>query len=208
MGCCSSSTASTDADADRPVSLTRPTKRLHYKMILLGPAGSGKSSFWNRLIHGEFQETLSPTITSEPAKKQLNVRDVPSSFELWDCSGQIDKQRISTANDPIYRRVDGCFLCFDLSDKSTFESIPQWKKELETNHKGPSMPSLFILGLKSDLSRAIADSDIKKLAEQLECDFGICSSKTDEGVSELFLQFGSAVKQRRDKEENGELLDP
>lgn len=90
--------------------------------------------------------------------------------------------------------------------QSTFDSVSQWKKELETNHKGPLPPILFILGLKSDINRAVSDNDMKQLADTLECEYGICSSKTDSGVTEVFTKFGASVKHKRDKDENGDPL--
>ena len=72
------------------------------------------------------------------------------TLQLWDTAGQERFQSLSRA---FYRGAEACMLVFDLTDKKSFDSIPQWKEELlnKSMPKDPESFPFFLMGNKADL---------------------------------------------------------
>jgi Ras-related protein Rab-11A len=66
--------------------------------------------------------------------------------QIWDTAGQERYRAITSA---YYRSALGALLVYDISKKSTFESVERWIKELKEN-ADPSV-CVMLVGNKSDL---------------------------------------------------------
>jgi GTPase SAR1 family protein len=117
---------------------------------------------------GEFSDSLDSTKVAEPFIKEINVSGKPVRSEIWDTVG-LDKHRVTTPSAPIYRRVDGCFLAFDLTSKESFSHIENWLKEVNTRDN-QNRTIYILIGTKLDLAdsaRAVTQDEALALVKTL-----------------------------------------
>ena len=49
---------------------------------------------------------------------------------MWDTAGS---ERFRSIVRTFYQRCDGVILCYDVTQKVTFEAIPEWMRQIEEN---------------------------------------------------------------------------
>src|SRR5437773_582205 len=63
-----------------------------------------------------------------------------------------------------YRNADVVYVCFDLHDKSTFDTVPQYLRAAENFVKENT---LFVLvGLKADLDHNVSKNEAQRFADE------------------------------------------
>ena len=65
---------------------------------------------------------------------------------VWDTAGQ---ERFRYIARMFYNDVNGVFICFDLTDKETFDELSFWLNDLEQH--APKGAAKILCGLKLDL---------------------------------------------------------
>lgn len=96
------------------------------KVVILGNGGVGKSSLMNRFVNNEFDAQSFHTIGVEFLNKDIHINDTTFTMQIWDTAGQ---ERFKTLRTPFYRGADCCMLCYDVTEKATFENLGMWRKE-------------------------------------------------------------------------------
>ena len=120
---------------------------LRYKTVLLGPCGSGKSTFLYQIRHGSSKGYLNaPTIGVDYAIKTINYKNNEIKIEFWDTSGQ---ERFKSIINLYYKGVDLVFLVFDISDVDSFRQLEVYISEIKDNCG--DIPIVLILN-KKDLN--------------------------------------------------------
>lgn len=121
------------------------------RIVLVGDADVGKSSICQALKGNAHEHGPNLTIGAEFSTTitSHNVR-----FELWDTAGQ---ERYRSLVPMYLRRADIYLLVFDLSRRSSFESIDDWL-DLIRQHKHP----VILVGNKLDLRPPEPDSNEDK----------------------------------------------
>lgn len=116
------------------------------KIILLGDAGSGKTSFISRIstpgMTKTYQKRLGVVIYKIPVKTSLGTIE----FSFWDTCGQ---ERFGSLRSGYFNRASGVILFFDLTNKNTYIHLPKWVQFTEaTSGRIP----IFVVGTKVDLT--------------------------------------------------------
>lgn len=107
-----------------------------FKILLLGDSGVGKSSTLFKFIYDNFEEDHYTTIGVEFASKIIDYHEFnPHNYEnkkiklqIWDTAGQ---ERFRSITKSYFRNIAGVIMVFDITRKSTFESLKYWLSELE-----------------------------------------------------------------------------
>ncbi|NWX85065.1 RAB19 protein, partial [Nothoprocta pentlandii] len=106
-------------------------------------------------------------------------------IQVWDTAGQ---ERFRTITQSYYRSAHGAILAYDLTRRSTFESIPHWIHEIEKY--GAANLVMMLIGNKSDSpdKRQVLFEDACTLAEK----YGLLavletSAKEAQNIEEVFL---------------------
>ncbi|KAF2671998.1 ras-domain-containing protein [Microthyrium microscopicum] len=137
------------------------------KIVSIGDSGTGKSSLTIRLCEGRFQTHHDVTIGVEfgsrimavgpPASADLDL-PTPSprspgpavqkhmKLSLWDTAGQ---ERYKGITRSYFRGASGALLVFDISRRSTFESVTSWLNDLRLIAEEGII--IVLVGNKSDL---------------------------------------------------------
>jgi GTPase SAR1 family protein len=101
---------------------------------------------------------------------------------LWDTFSQENYQKTAVT---FYSKVDVVVLCFDLSDRTSFDSLNRWHDEVVL--QTPSEAVIFLVGLKLDLKQAVTKLEIDQWmgAHPTVKSYFATSAKSEEGIDDL-----------------------
>lgn len=160
------------------------------KVVLLGKEYGGKTSLVERYLYDRF-DAATPyqnTIGAAYGAKQIAVRNRRITLGIWDTAGS---ERYEAMSRIYYRGAGAAIVCFDLTDRESYQKAKFWVSELR-NHEEKCQ--IFLCGTKNDLIkeegryRAISYHDVLDYAEEIGAKMFETSSKTGEGIAELFCQ--------------------
>ena len=156
------------------------------KLVILGDSSVGKTNLLSRYINNNFLENTQTTTIAEFYSKDIKRNNINLKLQFWDTAGQ---ELFRSMSNVFYKNCHGVILCYDITNKESFNHIDFWAKELLANVE--SAPVLM-LGNKVDLEdqRTVSFEEGKSYAEAMEYLFGEVSAKEDKygQVSVLFNQ--------------------
>ena len=118
----------------------------HFKVVMLGDSGVGKTALVNRISEGVFNEAHVPTVGSQFIALPLEVNKRKMTLELWDTAGQERYRSIL----PLYtQNSSGILLVFDISSSQPLQYIHHWLEYIKEN-VSKKIP-IFLVGNKYDL---------------------------------------------------------
>lgn len=171
------------------INLTNMSKKkgLVYKVCVIGDGGVGKTSLVLRYTEKKFTEQYVMTIGSNFAIKNVNLPEYPNlnvRLQLWDLAGQ---RHFSFVRPPFYRGAAALMYVFDITRRSSFTNLTDWKQEAEkVIGEKPSV----MLGNKLDLAedyREIGTQEGWALNEEYNSGgYFETSAKSGVSISEAF----------------------
>lgn len=157
-----------------------------FKIILIGPAGVGKTSLMRRFVENKFSSNYKFTIGMDCLAKTINLKDDRVvKLSIWDMGGQ---ERFKFLRKNFYEGAHGAILVFDLSRSNTFFKMKDWLIDMRSiiEHEIP----FIILGNKSDLLSEVGEvinrDKPRVLAEKENSIYIETSAKTGENVEKAF----------------------
>lgn len=178
------------------------TKSFIYKICVVGDGGVGKTSMVLRYCENNFKENYIMTIGSNFSTKQVNLEEYPNylvKLQLWDLAGQ---KHFSFVRPPFYRGSGATVYVFDLTRRSSFQNLLNWKSEVE-KVIGDGKPSILV-GNKTDLAeqgnREVGEGEGEALKEELNAiAYYETSAKNDVKVSPVFKDITLAILEKTQK---------
>ncbi|MHA1698653.1 MAG: GTP-binding protein [Promethearchaeota archaeon] len=153
-----------------------------FKVIVLGDGGCGKTALTVRFAQGFFQESYKMTVGVDFSVKLIDVGDTRVKLQIWDTGGQ---ERFSFVRPLYYRGAMGALLVFDVTNRESFDHLPNWIEELEANTE--KVPYVLV-GNKIDLPRVVSSKEAIEFAKQFNIKYYYeTSAKTGEEVGDCFL---------------------
>lgn len=133
-----------------------------FKIILVGDSNVGKTCVVQSFKSGIFVEKQQNTIGVDFSVRTLDIDGKKVKMQVWDTAGQ---ERFRTITQSYYRSAHGAIVAYDITRRSTFESVPQWIREVE--QLGAASVVIIVIGNKSDLEaqRQVLFEDACTLAE-------------------------------------------
>ena len=125
-------------------------KSFIYKICVVGNGGVGKTSMVLRYCENSFKESYLMTIGSNFSTKTVKLPNHPElqvKLQLWDLAGQ---KHFSFVRPPFYRGATGIIYVFDLSRRSSFADLLEWRDEVE---KVIGQKPSILVGNKLDIAR-------------------------------------------------------
>ena len=178
---------------------------IYYKIILIGNSSIGKTSFFRKLSLGEFNESNISTIGLDKRTFDMDIindKGEKKRFEimLFDTAGQ-ERFRAITKN--YYKGSQGAFLIYDISDRSTFDSVEMWVNSINESLSSTidSKCAIILIGNKSDKINIddgkweVTEDEAKEVCEKLNLIWGGEISIKNIAFEELMNLFQSYVKQ-------------
>ena len=100
-----------------------------FKIVIIGDSAVGKSNLLTRYARNEFNLHSKATIGVEFQTQTLEIDGKEVKAQIWDTAGQ---ERFRAVTSAYYRGAFGALLVYDISRRSTFESVTRWLDELNS----------------------------------------------------------------------------
>lgn len=166
-----------------------------FKILLIGDSSVGKSCMLIKFVDDDFIEMNISTIGVDFKIKSLVDSDGNKiKMQIWDTAGQ---ERFRTITTSYYRGCHAIMICYDITDKISFENIPYWLKECE-RYAIKDVPKVLVAN-KTDLDalRVITYEMGKMCANTYGMDFIEISAKTGENVKKSFELVADCIKKSK-----------
>jgi len=157
-----------------------------FKVVLLGDAGTGKSSLMRRLVEDYFNPHEESTIGaafftkkfSLPAPSTQNNAYDHVTLQLWDTAGQ---ERYANLAPMYWRNADAIVSIYDVQDKKSYFSALNWLQKTcgPICVDGSTKPMLALVGNKIDCPEA--DREVAR-------ELGLKGTKEQMGLADVFFE--------------------
>ncbi|CAJ2668787.1 unnamed protein product [Trifolium pratense] len=127
-----------------------------FKVVIIGDSAVGKSNLLSRYARNEFNLHSKATIGVEFQTQSLEIDSKEVKAQIWDTAGQ---ERFRAVTSAYYRGAVGALIVYDISRRTTFDSVGRWLDELKM--------AMMLVGNKCDLDniRDVSIDEGKSLAE-------------------------------------------
>lgn len=117
-----------------------------FKVVMVGDSGVGKTNILSRFTRNEFNVQSKATIGVEFATKPIHMEGNTIKLQIWDTAGQ---ERYRAVTSAYYRGAVGALLVYDITERSTFNKVESWLKELRDHTEDDIV--VMLVGNKSDM---------------------------------------------------------
>jgi Ras-related protein Rab-1A len=154
-----------------------------FKCLFVGDSGTGKSSIVLRFADDTFLPNYISTIGIDFKITTINLNDKKIKVQIWDTAGQ---ERFRTITNSYYRGAHIIFVCYDITDRSSFKNLNVWLYEIQ-RFATPNA-KIIICGTKLDFEnkRKISYEEAKNYSDYKNFLYFEISSKDNIGLIEMF----------------------
>ena len=155
-----------------------------YKHIIIGDSMSGKTSYFNKLIHNTYTNSKISTIGVDFGVLYISINDKLIKNHFWDTAGQETYKSIIRT---YYRGAYGCIIMFDITNYQSFDNVKRWIEDVQ-NYGNYNKLSIIIVGNKSDLNikRAITIEEAEEFCNKNNLKYFDISVKDNINIKESF----------------------
>jgi len=171
------------------------SRKLLFKVLVVGDGGVGKSTMVQRTSTGQFiPQKITIGTDLEIVQVQID-EDITVNLQIWDFAGE-RRFRIFLPN--YARGASGCLLCYDITRRTSFDSLEEWYGIVKNNAVDP----VFILvGEKLDLAdirRSVESTQAEEFKEKHNIErFFETSSKSGENNKKIFEIFTRLILKKQ-----------
>lgn len=171
-------------------------RKMLFKVVIVGDGGVGKSTMVQRLTTGQFIPQKI-TIGTDLAVQNIQLdNETTVSLQIWDFAGE-RRFRLFLPN--YSRGATGCLLCYDITRRTSFESLDEWFKIVNENAIDP----VFVLvGEKLDLAdirRSVKYEHAEEFKKNYNLDYFFeTSSKSGENNKMIFETLTRSIIKKRE----------
>mmetsp|Transcript_14592 Transcript_14592/g.57294 ORF Transcript_14592/g.57294 Transcript_14592/m.57294 type:complete len:209 (+) Transcript_14592:154-780(+) len=162
--------------------------KVDVKVVLLGMHDVGKTCLVERYLHGKFKFNVTATVGAAFGAKKVDVNGQGVTLGIWDTAGA---ERYESMSRIYYRSARAAIVCYDLTNKASFDKVEFWIKELLQNEENCD---IYIVGTKLDLvqdgtkERGMPEGSVEEYARTIGGDVFETSAKTGHNINDLFYK--------------------
>jgi len=151
-----------------------------YKVVIVGNAGTGKTSMLNQYIFGKFTLSIPCTIGVEFTHKEL---DDETKLVFWDTAGQ---ERFQSLTCSYYRGAQAIMFVYDVTNRDSFYNLNKWWREFMT-YGDTKKCATMLVGNKIDLeNRCVTKEEATAWAAMHDMFYDELSSKDATNLENVF----------------------
>ena len=167
------------------------------KILILGDSAVGKTTLLLKYVDGYFPNIYVATIGVEYKIKRIRLNGIDISLQIWDTAGQ---ERFRGVTKNFMKGADGIIYAYDVTKKSSFESLKNWIFQSEEATEGFKK---IIIGNKIDLEkeRQITKETLNKFCQNRNIKGMEVSAKNDINVNECFETLAKLIIEGKSKEQ-------
>ena len=165
-----------------------------FNIITLGNSEVGKTTFIIRYTENTFKDVYLTTLGIDYKTKVIKLKNKKSyMINFFDTAGQ-EKYKSISIN--IIKNANGIVLMYDITNKSSFDSISNWMENVIAI-KGNNFP-VILVGNKTDLvdEREVSTEEGEQLAKKFGVKLFEISNKSGTNVEEAGLELVNQVVER------------
>ncbi|KAM4615010.1 ras-related protein Rab-19-like [Polymixia lowei] len=165
-----------------------------FKIILIGDSNVGKTCVVQSFKSGVFSEKQQNTIGVDFTVRTVDIEGKKVKMQVWDTAGQ---ERFRTITQSYYRSAHGAMIAYDITRRSTFDSVTHWIQEVE--HYGAANVVLVLIGNKCDLEsgRQVRFQEACSLAKERGVLAALeTSAKEHQNVEDAFMMMAKELMSR------------
>lgn len=165
------------------------SRKMIFKLIILGDQAVGKTSLINHFVTKKFQEDYRPTLGLSITEQEFTIQGLEESrlkFMIYDLAGQKFFGRVRKH---YYFGAQAAFVVFDVTRPDTFERLQYWVDDV--HEFIPEIP-VVVVGNKIDLGeqREVSAKEGRAKARELRANYIETSALTGENVKDAFNLLG------------------
>ena len=162
----------------------------HYKLVVFGTPGVGKSCLTIQLAHNYFVDDYDPTIENN-YRKQVTIDSEPCLLDIFESASD---EGYAAMRDGIVSWGQGYFFTYSVTSRRSFAGLRDFYDHVVVR-KGPDAP-LVLVGNKCDLKedRQVSVVEGQDLAISWGCPYFETSAKDNINVEESFYQLVREVR--------------
>ncbi|MES1909693.1 MAG: hypothetical protein MHM6MM_002394 [Cercozoa sp. M6MM] len=158
-----------------------PPNAHHFKVVLVGDGGVGKTTFIKRHRTGEFERKYLATIGCEVRQLPFWTSLGPVVFNTWDTAGQ---EKFGGLRDGYYINGNAAIIMFDVTSRQTYKNVPTWHRDL--SRVCPDIP-IVLCGNKVDIkNRVVKPKNITFHRKKPNIQYYDISAKSNYGFDKPF----------------------
>lgn len=164
-----------------------------FRTIILGSTKAGKSTFCASYAEGYSCIQKEATIGVDFISKKHQLDDgTIIKVNLWDTAGQEAFRAIIQS---YYRDICGALLFFDLTDRTSFNKVDMWLKDLQHFNTCEHSHPIILVGNKSDMreSREIPHREAYDYAKRNDLLYVESSCYDIEGIETIMHHFYTTI---------------
>ena len=172
-----------------------------YKIIIIGDASVGKTALLSKYLKGVFPTSPLPTVATEFATKIIQIKEGGYiKAQIWDTAGQEKYKSITYHH---YKKSVGGLIVYDITKKSTFESVKNWYNDLI--NKAEKGCIIALIGNKLDLiernerKREVSKEEAQSYAEDNHMLFYETSAYNGNNINDIFEELMQTIYTERRK---------
>ena len=158
-----------------------------FKVCICGDSEVGKTTLTHQYLKGRFKSNAERTIGSNFFIKRFKLPETKTLLTLqgWDLAGQ---EHFRWVRNAFYKGAKGIVYVYDLTRKDTFESLYNWKEEVE--EVLGVVPNILVgnkVDLLNPISRVAKNEEIIELKKLVSAnDYFETSAKIGTNVNDVF----------------------
>ena len=155
------------------------------KVVFLGESGVGKSCIMKQFAEDIFDKNISTSFSAESISKTIILEELNQTikFDIWVMAGT---KRFRPLSNIFYKDADVICLCYDSTNKSSFEELKDFWYEKEIKNKIGHAPILVIVANKNDLNKEVKDVEGKAFSKEINAIFQSTSATSNIEIKNLF----------------------
>jgi Ras-related protein Rab-4B len=161
-----------------------------FKLIIIGDACSGKSSFMHQFLENRFRKQTQHTIGVEFGTKIIEIGKRRIKLQIWDTAGQ---ERYRAVTRSYYRGAVGALILYDVTSRDSFNNLPTWLQD--AREQAWKDISIIAVGNKRDLKeqRQVSFLEASRFAQEQDILFLETSALTGDSVQEVFYTLAQRI---------------
>lgn len=155
-----------------------PTSRV----VMIGDSSVGKTSIVHRMCRGQWTGDTRPTVSTAFYTLKGDESQYQQDLQIWDTAGA---ERYRALNSVYYHNATGGILVFDLTNRTSFDSLSSWVDEFMSLAQPGAL--LIVIGNKCDLVKEfqVKPEEGEKWAKTHSFKFFTTSAQDGTNINEL-----------------------
>lgn len=154
------------------------------KYILIGDSNVGKTSILRQFCHHAFSEKELTTVGLDYGERIISISDRNVMIQLWDTAGQ---ERFRTLTPSYYRSAMGILLVYSVTDKSSFNSIEVWMKQIR-QFAVENIPILILCNKADVKEKQVSEHQSRALSERHHVDLLMTSARDNVNIETAMVR--------------------